>query len=867
MFLFLLGLSCLTVQSQKVKIQGESYKQWTSVEDGMLSNNGDFVLFRIKNQPIDGNTIVVKDLNTKWEYRSIHFHNVNFSDDSKFMFAMSNDTLVKLDLQRKTFSYTPNVNNYEIYSKQGNNWLIYSVDDRRNQFIIKSLKNNKELEIKNVKDYNLSPSGNEIVCRIQTDSTNESLQWTNLTTYRSNIFYVGAEVKKLVFDKKGQSIAFITQAEQKNEIWYYKSGMNYSQLIINDTLQAIREKGLMTLDADLKFSKNSKKIFFYLSQNECGSDVKVSSPEIWSYEDSRLLPQLRIEGKVSNPQKKKDLMIFDLETNQIQSLLTHGENIISSSLETSHDDILVAQLVTGNPEDLIWNPKINLSYYVCFTKTGILRPLKERCKAELAPIEISPSEDYVVYFDSEQSHYFSYEIKTGVSRNISASLDTELYFSYNYNEFDRPFKNGTRGIIDWVRGKHKVIVQGSFDIWELDLKGALPPRNLTSTVSNMQVVYSRAQSGSARDGTSNNWMVFGFDLKTKRSSLHDLNLEDGKLNHLFSTNYFLGSPYESDFQSYFLKPKYQGNILLRLGNTANSPNYFITKDYVNFYAVSNNYPEKKFYWLKSELINYKDHLVHHYQGILYTPEDLDSNKRYPVIINYYLESSNTLNEYLDIKPSNVGINIPLLVSHGYLVFLPDINLRNMAPGQSALESVVGAADLLATFRFVNPSKIGITGHSHGGFETNYIIAHTNRFAAAVSGAGISSLIDYYNSYHLEIGRSNHDFVKSAFQMIQGIEAIPRKYVENTPILNAIDVRTPLLLMHNNKDAAVSVDQSIRLFIELRSLLKPVWLIQYPDEGHQLIDLNNKLDYQEKIIQFFDHYLKDITKPKWMINHN
>jgi dipeptidyl aminopeptidase/acylaminoacyl peptidase len=233
-------------------------------------------------------------------------------------------------------------------------------------------------------------------------------------------------------------------------------------------------------------------------------------------------------------------------------------------------------------------------------------------------------------------------------------------------------------------------------------------------------------------------------------------------------------------------------------------------------------------------------------------------------MDYYMEVSHQVNKYKGPEPASDAINIPLLVSNGYIVCRPNIYLNNFESGESALASINAAADYLSSQQWIDSTKIAITGHSFGGWITNYVVTHNNRFAAAIPAAGISNLIGDYNDRWSDGGISHQYYYRRGpFRFIKGLEADPKMYIDNSPILFTKNISTPILLIHNEEDNAVPVYNSHQLFGQLRSEGKPVWLIQYDNEMHTIENEENQLDAQQKVIGFLDHYLKDKEKPDWM----
>jgi dipeptidyl aminopeptidase/acylaminoacyl peptidase len=92
---------------------------------------------------------------------------------------------------------------------------------------------------------------------------------------------------------------------------------------------------------------------------------------------------------------------------------------------------------------------------------------------------------------------------------------------------------------------------------------------------------------------------------------------------------------------------------------------------------------------------------------------------------------------------------------------------------------------------------------------------------------------------------------------------PDRYIEESSVLRADRVTTPLLMMHNKGDEAVPLQQGVEFFTALRRLGKKVWMLQYDKGGHGVTDPDDAKDYTIRLTQFFDHYLKGAPAPKWM----
>lgn len=212
---------------------------------------------------------------------------------------------------------------------------------------------------------------------------------------------------------------------------------------------------------------------------------------------------------------------------------------------------------------------------------------------------------------------------------------------------------------------------------------------------------------------------------------------------------------------------------------------------------------------------------------------------------------------------NIVLCCKLLSAKGYFILLPDIRYKPGHTGQSALECVSAAVDRVVQMGMVDPGGIGITGHSFGGYETNYIIAHSKLFSAAVSGAGITDPIYSYLSYGegtMEIDYWRYE--DQQFRLGKGFFEAPEVYIENSPLFGAANITAPLLTWTGKNDPVVSPDQSFIMYTAMRRLKKKNILLQYPDDVHSLANKSNQADLTVRVESWFDHYLKGI-KADWI----
>ncbi|WP_353151607.1 prolyl oligopeptidase family serine peptidase [Chryseobacterium sp.] len=269
--------------------------------------------------------------------------------------------------------------------------------------------------------------------------------------------------------------------------------------------------------------------------------------------------------------------------------------------------------------------------------------------------------------------------------------------------------------------------------------------------------------------------------------------------------------------------------------------------------------------IKQDIINYTA-LHKELSGILYYPTNFDPNKKYPMVVHIYEVQKSYSNEYL--SPNNeipTGFQIRTLLERGYFVFLPDIIFAQEGTGLSALQCVDKSLNEVLKKQYIDSSRIGLVGHSHGGYETNFIATHSNRFATYVSGAGNSDIIRSYYSYNYNFGKPFYfQFETGQYDMQTSVAEDKERYIKNSPILFVDKVNAPVLLWAGKKDENIAWDQVMEFYIGLRRYKKDVIAIFYKNQGHAFLnETPEEKDLSIKVLQWLDYFLKDRKNIHWI----
>jgi dipeptidyl aminopeptidase/acylaminoacyl peptidase len=246
------------------------------------------------------------------------------------------------------------------------------------------------------------------------------------------------------------------------------------------------------------------------------------------------------------------------------------------------------------------------------------------------------------------------------------------------------------------------------------------------------------------------------------------------------------------------------------------------------------------------------------QGWLIPPGQVELGKRYPMVaLIHGGPSSATTPEW----PASFGMSraiVAALSSQGYYVLLPNprgsygqgedftrANVKDFGGGD--LRDILAGIDAAIAKYPIDPSRLGVTGWSYGGYMTMWTVTQTNRFKGAVAGAGIANWQSYYGQNL--IGQWMIPFFGAS------VYDDPAVYDKSSPIRFIKQVKTPTLIISAERDAECPVPQSYEFWHALKTLGIPTQLVIHPGEGHMYLKPENQIDRMDRTVAWFDKYLK------------
>jgi dipeptidyl aminopeptidase/acylaminoacyl peptidase len=307
-------------------------------------------------------------------------------------------------------------------------------------------------------------------------------------------------------------------------------------------------------------------------------------------------------------------------------------------------------------------------------------------------------------------------------------------------------------------------------------------------------------------------------------------------------------------------------FLFRRERFDDSPDWFVAgPDLQDPRQVTQTNPfQGEYAWGRSELVEYENEWGRPLQGALFYPADYEPGRQYPMIVYHYELLSQSLHQYQVPDPTNY-YNGQIWSHEGYFVLRPDIVYRDRRPGQSNVETLRPAVAAAVATGMVDSDRIGLIGHSWGGYQTTFFVTQDDLFAAAVAGAPLTNLFSMYLSLYWNSGGTD----ARIFEISQGRMQVPwwedpDAYEANSPIHHVQNMSTPLLMMFGTNDGAVEYNQGVEFYNAARRLGKQMVMLSYQGENHGLAEEPNQLDYQRRILEWFAHYLKGEPAPDWII---
>lgn len=883
--------------SQKKILDHSAYDIWRNVEDRLISNDGKWVAYSLKNTSIGNEEAFLLTHDGSQVMNHDRMSNLKFSNNSKFLFGkISPDLFDYRDLKRsktKEDDLPPDtLGIYNIsakaWEKQGglksmkvpvkwDDYLVYLYNppkdtakaakkekkrSKKNGYdlVLKNLKSGEEHYFPYVLDYAIAEEGQSL--SLVTTGNDSTLQEG---VYRfdfgakafESVFRSKGKFYELNWDNQGKSFTFMTDLDTTKALLrdyglhLWSAGADSSKQIASN---ADFENLNVNHDFGTYFSESGNRLFYEVKeypvlQDTALLDEEIVNVEVWSYNDPRLHTQQKIDKK--NDVNFGFLAWYDIETGKSTQL--GGEDLTSVDISNQNDGNTAVGVDDRPYRKLIsWEgfplPK---DFYDVNLTTGERTLVQKKVRA--SEVLTSPMGKYAYWYEREDSAWFSYSFES--KKIVQLTSNDQVLFSNEIH--DSPSFPWPYGVMSWTENDDKVLIYDRYDIWEVSPDSG-DKKKLTDGRSEKLVYrYSRLDPEERFIKKNQKLILTGF-------------YENDKSEAIFSFTYGKNQPRKliSGKEDYgnIRKARDSKQVIFTKQNFVTYPDILSTDlSFKSPKKITDINPQQKEYnWGTAELFNWTSLDGQEMEGLLIKPENFDPNKKYPLMVNFYEKSSNSLHRHRSPSPGRSTMNYSFYASRGYIIFNPNVNYREGYPGESAYNCVIPGVTALIGEGFIDKDNIGVQGHSWGGYQIAYLVTKTDMFKAAEAGAPVPNMISAYGGIRWWTGLSRMFQYEHTQSRIGGtLWEYPMRFIENSPIFYLDKVNTPVLIMHNDADGHVPWYQGIEYFVGLRRLGKPSWMLNYQGEPHWPVKVQNRIDFNIRLAQYFDHYLKGAPMPKWM----
>ncbi|SDX74913.1 Dipeptidyl aminopeptidase/acylaminoacyl peptidase [Flavobacterium degerlachei] len=842
---------------KKKQLTPSDYHLWGELQFDKLAADGKWASYRMGYQSGE-DTLFVRNTESLKTYAFPAANNTAFSGNKWFACQIDQE-LRLLNLITGKLETIADVSQYAFSADASKLVLLKKPNTGESTLVIRQPEGNVIEKINGVSYFKISPTAKELVYSENRDNKN-AVGLLSLGKVCRNTFIIknsDANFHDFTWQDSGRAFAFFSRSAPDAPI----DGIFYYNLD-NKTVLSLDPKTQSGFPTDANIVNNSsyrlsisddlQKVFFAIKSDPTQQQTKTDSDvELWNGNAKWIYPMQQKWGQF---QEYPHLAVWYPMEHRFEPISTTA---LPKVILTGNQQYAIL----SNPQD--YEPQFEYEgprdYYIVDLATGEKNLLLRKHSTYSSDILPSPCGKYITYF--KEKNWWVYDIATkthtNITLNVMEKFEGKIQKLYDDSAFGNP---------GWSNNDNEILIYDQFDIWAIKPDGTSYKRLTHGREKQIQFRIPQTYNGVGLkenfDGWKSNFINLEKELVLKAEG------SDGQSGYFkwksgYEEKPIVYGPHHIDQFTYSEKEQ---NFIYQEQNFDRSPQLMFQKGTVTPKLLFQSNPhQKKYSWGKSELIEYRNSKGIHLKGALFYPADYNPQKKYPMIVHIYEKQSNELHHY--VNPSQFtedGFNATAFTTQGYFVLYPDIQLEIGNPGIAAADCVVSATKEIISRGLVNPEKIGLIGHSFGGYETSFIITQTGLFAAAVAGAGITDINSFYLTVGWDTGKPDMwRFQNLQWQMNKSPFEDPQAFNRNSPVVGADKITTPLLLWAGKEDRHVDWHQSVEFYLALRRLNKKHMMLLYPNERHAIMKQTNQKDLFERVQQWFRYYLKDELPSSWI----
>lgn len=723
---------------------------------------------------------------------------------------------------------------------------------------------NKKIHLDYVTSYELSDS-TKYIASVRHQKKNKKDNYTlcihelqgNTIVYESNSF---TQIGKMTWDKSENYFAFLasqdTNANNKHFSLYHLDLNKQNKLILLDSTKIAHSNTWIPSNfGQFGFAEDSKKLFFGLAPKPVydAKDTLTAAEKVkldlWHWEDKKLQPRQLLTAK--KDKNASFLSYYDWENDDLQIL---ENDTLKVRFNPKQSNVFLATNDEAYSVEQDHNYPWRRDEYLLIPKKDFTleRPYLLK-KSARSGTSLSPDGAFAIKYDDVQNEFILLNTQNQSVRCLTCGMKADWFEDLNGQIYQA--QPDVR--FYWENdGKH-VWLKTENDIFRINLEDSKSNRLTSGIGAELKQSFNviNWDEDSLYINPERSWLL-GFSMLTKETNIYTLNNYTPELKKNSYANILgLKKTKDSDLVSYKISTVSTYPDLITDNSTFNAPK-----------QITDINPQQDGYnWANVELVQWKTKEGVELEGLLYTPENLNPEGSYPMIVYYYELNSDNIHRHWTPRPTASIVFPTEYASGGYVVLVPDIRYSPGHPAQGAYDCIMSGTDyVLSKYKFIDSTRMGLQGQSWGGYQSAQLITMTTRYKAAMAGAPVSNMVSAYGGIRWSSGMSRQfQYEHTQSRIGATIWEKPELYILNSPIFGLPKVQTPLLIMHNDNDGAVPWYQGIELFMGLRRLQKPVWLLNYNGDEHNLMNEAHRRDLSIRMRAFFDYYLNLGEMPIWM----
>lgn len=874
LILLAIGLPAYLQAEEKKAMTFEQMVGWERISAQTISDDGNWV--SCKMEPWQGDaTIYLYDRKGEKKTTFRPASEGKFSSSSEYLLVTQTPPCQETDSLKlkKTKAENMPMNSLALYRLTGETEIIdslksYNLSDvadllayqrgskADSALYIRSLDGQKRDSFPSVTEYAFAKKGNILYY------ISDSLLYTYTPDKGSRQIASRKGVfSQVAFNEAGTKLAYLYCADKD-------SATTRSALFLTDGTaapQQIAAKGdpafpaswIISGNGALSFSENSARLFFGTAPEPKQKDTTVLAEnrpdvQIWKWDEGIQYTQ-QVYNK-SADQKRTYTAVYNLDNRRLFQLASEEFPILLTGDEGNAPLALLASS-KGYETEQMWEGRTRYNLYTINLETGDRKLIRQA--AQTLP-RLSPKGIYAYWYQEQDSSWYTRSMKD----DKEYRLTTPQTFVAWDEDNDVPDYPAPYGLAGWTENDEYLLIHDRYDIYRFSPVAASAPVNLTVNGRSNRLAYSLVRLDKEQKSVNlkEDQFLMAFNEQTKGYGYYSIRFSASRPvvpQTLLAGDFMLQTP---------LKAKKADAVIYTVQTFEQYPDLHLTDlRFRNPVQLTHGIRQQDdINWGTAERVSWVSLDGRSLEGLLFKPANFDPNKKYPMIVNFYERDAASLYAYRMPEPHRSTIDYHFYTSNGYIVFNPDVRYTDGYPGQSCYNCVMPGITSLIAKGYIDEKAIAAQGHSWGGYQVAYLATRTNLFAAIESGAPVVNMLSAYGGIRWGSGLNRSFQYEHGQSRIGGtIWEMPMQYIENSPLFTMDKVTTPILIMHNDNDGHVPWYQGIEYFIALKRLQKPVWLLNYPGEPHWPMRLANRIDFQKRMYQFFDHYLRHTPMPKWM----